>query len=174
MKRAPNLKHQTADKMTEIIIFAGSDAWAHAKEWQEWAGKRIAADNVPPVVLADEHLKNITDYQIIDEGRQSARVYRAGHITERSLTQIATLLAVAGVKTVHEYKGITDTAPVDLSDQLPRLKEEYERGESLVLLLKKNTTGSHSDDELKPRVESRADGVFWVTPKVDKQSGEII
>ena len=54
MKSAPNLKKQPRDKMTEVIIFAGSDAWSHAKEWQEWAGKHIAADDVPPVVLADE------------------------------------------------------------------------------------------------------------------------
>ncbi|EQB5748407.1 hypothetical protein ACYQR1_001705, partial [Escherichia coli] len=25
MKKAPNLKHQPRDKMTEVIIFAGSD-----------------------------------------------------------------------------------------------------------------------------------------------------
>lgn len=30
-----------------------------------------------------------------------------------------------------------------------------------------------NSDPLKPRVESRTDGVFWVTPKVDKESGEI-
>ncbi|WP_431520142.1 hypothetical protein, partial [Escherichia coli] len=29
MKLAPNLKKQPHDKMTEVIIFAGSDAWAH-------------------------------------------------------------------------------------------------------------------------------------------------
>ncbi|MCP2005607.1 UNVERIFIED_ORG: putative DNA primase/helicase [Buttiauxella agrestis ATCC 33320] len=29
-------------------------------------------------------------------------------------------------------------------------------------------------DPLKPRIESRKDGVFWVTPKVDKESGDII
>ena len=29
-------------------------------------------------------------------------------------------------------------------------------------------------DPLKPRIESRKDGVFWITPKVDKESGEII
>ncbi|RZF13782.1 TOPRIM and DUF927 domain-containing protein [Serratia marcescens] len=29
-------------------------------------------------------------------------------------------------------------------------------------------------DPLKPHVESRKDGIFWVTPKVDKDSGEII
>lgn len=29
-------------------------------------------------------------------------------------------------------------------------------------------------DPLKPRIESRKDGVYWVVPKVDKESGEII
>ncbi|WP_110791863.1 TOPRIM and DUF927 domain-containing protein [Cronobacter sakazakii] len=29
-------------------------------------------------------------------------------------------------------------------------------------------------DPLKPRIESRKDGVYWITPKVDKESGEII
>ncbi|WP_233981463.1 TOPRIM and DUF927 domain-containing protein [Pectobacterium versatile] len=29
-------------------------------------------------------------------------------------------------------------------------------------------------DPLRPRVESRKDGVFWLTPKVDKDSGEVI
>lgn len=30
------------------------------------------------------------------------------------------------------------------------------------------------EDPLKPRIENRKDGVFWVTPKVDKDSGNII
>ncbi|WP_337065164.1 DUF927 domain-containing protein [Rouxiella badensis] len=30
------------------------------------------------------------------------------------------------------------------------------------------------DDLLKPRVESRNDGVFWVSPKVDKETGDLI
>ncbi|HBQ2506406.1 TPA: DUF927 domain-containing protein [Klebsiella pneumoniae] len=35
-------------------------------------------------------------------------------------------------------------------------------------------SGLPEKDPLKPHVESRADGVFWVTPKVDKDSGEVI
>ncbi len=35
-------------------------------------------------------------------------------------------------------------------------------------------SGQPEKDPLKPHVESRADGVFWVTPKVDKDSGEVI
>ncbi|MBA7944908.1 TOPRIM and DUF927 domain-containing protein [Citrobacter sp. RHBSTW-00271] len=39
----------------------------------------------------------------------------------------------------------------------------------------KNTVSETSDkDPLKPRIESRDDGVFYVSPKVDKDSGEII
>jgi putative DNA primase/helicase len=29
-------------------------------------------------------------------------------------------------------------------------------------------------DPLKPRIESREDGVYWIVPKVDKESGNII
>ncbi|EEY8139297.1 nucleotide-binding protein, partial [Escherichia coli] len=49
MKLAPNVKQQSRGikhKGTEVIIFAGSDAWAHAKQWQEQDG-RLAGDNVP-------------------------------------------------------------------------------------------------------------------------------
>lgn len=34
MKKAPNLKQQPADRFTEQVIFAGADAWVHAKDWQ--------------------------------------------------------------------------------------------------------------------------------------------
>ncbi|EFN7815535.1 DUF927 domain-containing protein [Escherichia coli] len=175
MKRAPNLKHQPKDKMTEVIIFAGSDAWAHAKEWSEWAGKHIAADDTHPVILGPEQLASLADTQIIDKGRYYVRVYRAGEISEQHLTQIATLLAVTGVKEARCYRSFVDQQPEDWTPRMAGLKDDAEHGNSLVINLpaKTNFTGNY-DDELKPRVESRVDGVFWVTPKVDKQSGEII
>ncbi|EMD6801763.1 DUF927 domain-containing protein, partial [Escherichia coli] len=175
MKKAPNLKHQPKDKMTEVIIFAGSDAWSYAKEWKEWAGKHIAADDTPPIVLGPEQLVHLADTQIIDKGRYYVRVYRAGEISEQHLTQIATLLAVAGVKEARCYSSFVDQQPEDWTPRLAGLKDDAERGKSLVINLpaKTNFTGNH-DDELKPRVECRSDGVYWVTPKVDKQSGEII
>ncbi len=86
MKLAPNLKKQPRDRLTEIIIFAGSDAWSHAKEWQEWAGKHIAADDVPPVVLADEQLKNITDYTMTGEAFDPVEV-DMGRSAANNITQ---------------------------------------------------------------------------------------
>ncbi|MBB7343000.1 DNA primase [Escherichia coli] len=135
MKRAPNLKYQPRDKITEVIIFAGSDAWSHAKEWNEWAGKHIAADDTPPVILGTEQLENLDDMQIIDEGRHYVRVYRAGKITEKSLTKVATLLAIAGVKEARCYRSFVDREPEDWTPRLVGLKAEAEHGESLVIEL---------------------------------------
>ncbi|VTN11839.1 Superfamily II helicase and inactivated derivatives [Raoultella terrigena] len=42
------------------------------------------------------------------------------------------------------------------------------------LPVKKREPKPNTGDELKPRVESRDDGLYWITPKVDKDSGEII
>ncbi|HFI3141528.1 TPA: primase-like DNA-binding domain-containing protein [Escherichia coli] len=135
MKRAPNLKYQPRDKMTEVIIFAGSDAWSHAKEWNEWAGKHIAADDTPPVILGTEQLENLDDMQIIDEGRHYVRVYRTGKIAEKSLTKVATLLAIAGVKEARCYRSFVDREPEDWTPRLVGLKAEAEHGESLVIEL---------------------------------------
>lgn len=35
-------------------------------------------------------------------------------------------------------------------------------------------SGQPEKDPLKPHIESREDGIFWITPKVDKDSGEVI
>lgn len=78
MKKAPNLKHQPRDKMTEVIIFAGSDAWAHAKQWQEQDG-RLAGDNVPPVWLGEQQLAELDNLQIVPDGRYRVRLYQAGY-----------------------------------------------------------------------------------------------
>lgn len=52
------------------------------------------------------------------------------------------------------------------------------QGESVKPPLQAAEGGDHGDittpDPLKPRTESREEGIFWITPKVDKESGEII
>jgi len=51
------------------------------------------------------------------------------------------------------------------------------KGEGVSVQLKAIEGGKkdHQEaDPLKPRIESRKDGVFWITPKVDQVSGEVI
>ncbi|HBT3078232.1 TPA: DUF927 domain-containing protein [Klebsiella pneumoniae] len=176
MKNAPNLKHLPKEKFTEAIIFAGTDAYAHAKGWEEGMGKQIAEDTTPPIYLGPKQLAELDNLQIVDKGRRSARVYIAGDIEPILINAIGEKLARAGVQDARLYKGIPDREPEDWRDYLNRLREEAKAEESNIcqLPVTKRAPKKETGDELKPRVESRDDGVFWITPKVDKETGEII
>ncbi|EBY3919935.1 DUF927 domain-containing protein [Salmonella enterica subsp. enterica serovar Kibi] len=172
MKNAPNLKHLPKDKFTEAVIFAGADAYAHAQHWIEHAGK-AAGDSTPPVYLGPQQLAALANLRIIDKGRRCARVYLAGDINPIMINAVAEKLARAGVEDAKLYKGIPDREPENWRDYLVRLREQAERGESLVDELRQAEGKSTSLDELAPCVEARADGLYWVTPKIDRQSGEV-
>ncbi|ASA50338.1 DUF927 domain-containing protein [Salmonella enterica] len=174
MKNAPNLKCLPKDKFTEAIIFAGSDAYAHAQGWLESMGKQIAGDATPPVWLGPKQLAELHNLRIIDKGRRCARVYQAGEIEPIVINAIAEKLAQAGVQEAKLYRGIPDQQPEDWRDYLMRLREQAERGESLVAECRRATGKRAPVDELAPCVESRAGGLYWVTPKIDRQSGEVI
>lgn len=175
MKNAPNVKYLPKDKFTEAIIFAGADAFAHAQHWTESEGKK-AGDDVPPVYLDKKQLVELESLRIVDRDRQCVRVIRAGEIGEKHLTLIATKLAFAGVKSARLFNGMYEKDPAEeWTEQLSRLKAEAENGNSTVVSLPvANLRDKKPGDELKPRVESRDDGVFWITPKVDRESGERI
>lgn len=170
MKNAPNLKKLPKDKFTEAIIFAGADAWTHAKDWQE---SNTAGDDIPPITIGPKQLAELENVAIIDDGRRFVRVYRAGELSESQITGIATRLALAGVQEARFYSESKELLE-NWTPRLAGLKAEAERGESVVIKLPVKKNKPDSGDDLKPRVESRDDGIFWVTPKVDKESGEII
>ena len=139
-------------------------------------GKQIAEDTTPPVWFGPKQLAELNNLQIVDKGRRSARVYIAGDIEPILINAIGEKLARAGVQDARLYKGIPDRNPEDWRDYLNRLREQFNAEESNIhqLPVTKRAPKTETGDELKPRVESRDDGVFWVTPKVDKETGEII
>ncbi|HEJ0350834.1 TPA: DUF927 domain-containing protein [Klebsiella oxytoca] len=171
MKNAPNLKNLPKDKFTEAIIFAGTDAWVHAKAWQE---NNPAHDTVPPVTLGTSQLDELNNLRIVDQGRRFARVYRAGELKQSTITAIATKLAIAGVQEARFYSESYELLE-SWTAQLPQLKAAAEEKKSAVPAIKTTRKSQdYGDDALRPHVESRADGVFWVEPKQDRDSGEVI
>lgn len=122
MKSAPNLKHLPKEKFTEAVIFAGADAYAHAKGWEEGLGKQIAEDTTPPIYLGPKQLAELDNLQIIDKGRRSARVYLAGKIEPILINAIGEKLARAGVQDARLYKGIPDRQPEDWHDYMERIR----------------------------------------------------
>lgn len=126
MKKAPNFRYLPADKFTEAIIFAGSEAYSHAKGWEEGMGRQVACDSTPPVYLGTKQLQELGRLRVVDEGRRSARVYLAGDISPIMVNAIAEKLALAGVQDAKLYKGIPDRQPEDWRDYLARLPEQRE------------------------------------------------
>ncbi|WP_456071489.1 DNA primase family protein [Enterobacter quasiroggenkampii] len=124
MKNAPNLKHLPKEKFTEAVIFAGSDAYTHAKGWEEGLGKQIAEDTTPPVYLGPKQLAELDNLRIVDDGRRAARVYLAGDIEPIVINAIAEKLARAGVQHAKLYKGIPDRQPEDWHDYLERIRAD--------------------------------------------------
>ena len=166
MKNAPNVKSLPKDKFVEAVIFAGADAYSHAKGWEEGMGQKIAGDSTPPVYLGPKQLADLDNLRVIDKGRRAARVYMAGDIEPMLINAIAEKLALADVQDAKLYKGIPDQQPEDWRDYLTRLRGQAERGESLVGEINRAKGDRAPADELAPRVESRAGGLYWVTPKI--------
>ena len=131
MKLAPNVKLLPKDKHTEAVIFAGDNAHSFAEHYIIAQAKK-AGDPIPPVYLDRYQLSELDNLQIVDEGRYRAKVIRAGNLDDMQMLTIATKLAIAGVQ---EARLLSENFELleDWSGQLPRLKETWERGESLVM-----------------------------------------
>ncbi len=135
MRQAPNVKFLPRDKAAEAVIFAGNCAWNEAKRYQE---HNRNGDDVPPIVLDSQQLAMLGDLQIVDSDRRSARVYRAGELSEADLTIIATKLAIAGVKRAYLLNDAGELVE-DWTEQLERLRSDRE-------LLKGLATASSAED----------------------------
>ncbi|EOE1079840.1 primase-like DNA-binding domain-containing protein [Klebsiella pneumoniae] len=133
MKNAPNVKALPKDKFTEAVIFAGADAWSHAKGWEEGLGKQIAEDTTPPVYLGPRQLEELDNLRIIDDGRRAARVYLAGEIEPLMINAIGLKLAQAGVQNAKLFRGIPDRQPEDWRDYLKRIREGVDCGDIAII-----------------------------------------
>ncbi|EKL9632850.1 lysis protein [Salmonella enterica] len=73
------------------------------------------------------------------------------------------------------FKGIPDREPETLHrDRMDAIRERAESGNSVFTSGIFTPLPEERPDDLKPRVEKRADGVYWIAPKVDRESGETI
>ncbi|ANO78707.1 DNA primase [Escherichia coli] len=163
MKLAPNVKQQSRGikhKETEVIIFAGSDAWSHAKQWQEHDA-RMAGDNEPPVWLGEQQLSELDNLQIVPEGRKSARIYRAGYLAPVMIKAIGQKLAAAGVQDANFYPdGMHGQKVENWREYLARERQNLSDGLVIELPVKQKAQLSQmADSERAQLLADRFDGV---------------
>lgn len=163
MKLAPNVKQQSRGikhKETEVIIFAGSDAWSHAKQWQEHDA-RMAGDNEPPVWLGEQQLSELDKLQIVPEGRKSVRIFRAGYLAPVMIKAIGQKLAAAGVQDANFYPdGMHGQKVENWREYLARERQNLSDGLVIELPVKqKAQLPQMADSERAQLLADRFDGV---------------
>ena len=163
MKLAPNVKQQSRGikhKETEVIIFAGSDAWSHAKQWQEHDA-RMAGDNEPPVWLGEQQLSELDKLQIVPEGRKSVRRFRAGYLAPVMIKAIGQKLAAAGVQDANFYPdGMHGQKVENWREYLARERQNLSDGLVIELPVKQKAQLSQmADSERAQLLADRFDGV---------------
>ncbi|MCM5058390.1 DNA primase family protein [Escherichia coli] len=163
MKLAPNVKQQSRGikhKGTEVIIFAGSDAWSHAKQWQEHDA-RMAGDNEPPVWLGEQQLSELDNLQIVPEGRKSVRIFRAGYLAPVMIKAIGQKLAAAGVQDANFYpEGMHGQEVQNWREYLARERQNLSDGLVIELPVKQKAQLSQmADSERAQLLADRFDGV---------------
>ncbi|HGW2781146.1 TPA: phage/plasmid primase, P4 family [Escherichia coli] len=161
MKLAPNVKKQPRGikhKDTEVIIFAGSDAWAHAKQWQEQDGL-ASGDNVPPVWLGPNQLAELYALQIVPDGKKRVRLYQAGELDLVETKKIGQKLAAAGVQDAKFYpEGMHGQKCENWRRYLNAERENIAAG--LTMPEQKNTQlAQMADSERAQMLAGRFDGV---------------
>ncbi|EQA7185648.1 DNA primase family protein [Escherichia coli] len=163
MKLAPNVKQQSRGikhKETEVIIFAGSDAWSHAQQWQEHDA-RMAGDNEPPVWLGEQQLSELDKLQIVPEGRKSVRIFRAGYLAPVMIKAIGQKLAAAGVQDANFYPdGMHGQKVENWGEYLARERQNLSDGLVIELPVKQKAQLSQmADSERAQLLADRFDGV---------------
>ncbi|EOM2223279.1 DUF5906 domain-containing protein, partial [Escherichia coli] len=160
---APNVKQQSRGikhKETEVIIFAGSDAWSHAKQWQEHDA-RMAGDNEPPVWLGEQQLSELDKLQIVPEGRKSVRIFRAGYLAPVMIKAIGQKLAAAGVQDANFYPdGMHGQKVENWREYLASERQNLSDGLVIELPVKQKAQLSQmADSERAQLLAGRFDGV---------------
>ncbi len=161
MKLAPNVKKQPRGikhKDTEVIIFAGSDAWAHAKQWQEKDGP-ASGDNVPPVWLGPNQLAELDALKIVPDGKKRVRLYRAGELDLVETKKIGQKLAAADIQDANFYpEGMHGKEVQNWRRYLSAERENIAAGLTMPEH-KKAQLSQMADSERAQLLSSRFDGV---------------
>ena len=139
----------------------------------------IDAGNLPPV--AEVMRRKYPQAQIIiaadNDHHQNGEANTGREAAEKAALSVAGWVALpptdykADWNDHHQQTGL-NAATAAFSDSLYQIQGEAVKPR--LQAIDGGKTDHPEKDPLKPHIESRKDGVFWVTPKVDKDSGEVI
>ena len=180
LKNAPHLKDQPKEPMTEQIILVGAGAWnAYGKDG-DGAGWRTLANRIKtdwtqkPVIIGDSQLAEINRLRLARPEQQVIGLYQFGELTQAQITALCANIAQhTQANTVAHYDNVGQLQE-NLSGYIARTRS----GDSVAELVAENVTQSGNGSKTEPYIEKRTEngmtGLYYVTPKIDKDTGELV
>ncbi|CAM3005950.1 DUF927 domain-containing protein [Glaesserella parasuis] len=185
MNNAPFFEKQPTDGITELFCLIGSKAWfalgydkqnktANGEEWHLLCQSTGKNTKQLPLVIGEKQLKEIHQLNIT-KTQKMIRFCVYGSISEEQKT--ALLLNIAQnspLETVRFADNLGDITE-DLSGYIQRLRQDKET-QKIAELVSKNLVDNAPKKVpyIDYRDDENGEGLFYIVPIVDKESGEII
>lgn len=178
-KNAPHL-NENNNPFTELFILAGSQAWqmwgkGKGIEWDLLAQATNTPASQKPIILGESQLNELQNLKIAHKEQAYIRIFQCGKLTQAQITAIC-----------HNIAESTQADSVKLCDSLGGLKEDLSsyiqrirKGETNAEIIAQHAIDAQNDDKtaqttpyIEERMEQGEKGLFYVIPKIDKQTGE--
>ena len=182
---APHLREQPNEPYSDLIILAGAQAWSAWDKGKgiEWLNlcdhmlKVRPSEQAKPIILNGEQLGNIAKVKIAPAEQRSIKIYQCGELTEAQKTGICANLATnSRAENVH----LLDINTGELLENFSGYIERTRQGDSVAEIVTQsaqNGTQQQKTDNLSPYIERRTEngkkGLYRITPKLDKDTGDI-
>lgn len=185
MQNAPFFDKQPTDKITEIICLVGSNAWnalgykraekqAYGEEWHFLAQATGTSHKHLPIVLGSEQLNEI-DRLKLTQTQKAIRFCVFGELNEKQKTALLHNVATnSPLETVTFANNIGEIIS-DESRYIQQLRNDPSSRQIAEMIAVKNAQNAPKKSPyIEQRTEENREGLYLITPKLDKDTGEIL
>ncbi|MDC2825462.1 DUF927 domain-containing protein [Rodentibacter pneumotropicus] len=183
--KVPHFDEQGRVAYEHIYALIGDKAWkawgfgkekGNGLEWSLLRDKLGLGNDYKPIILDAEKLTNAGNYRILKEDVHAVTFCRFGEISQ--VQETALLLAIAKHSKAEKvfFADNLGENKQDLSTYVLRLREDEEALNTAEIVIETEEQGSapRKTPYVEYRENGKIKGLHYITPKVDRDTGEII
>lgn len=178
---ARNAKSQTAVKLAEITVFAGTEAEPYNETGIKMILEAIREEpNCKPVFIGKQELERLPNIRITPASSEceTLSIYQLGELTEEQKTLICTAIArhSSKVKTAILYDNAIQVLE-NMSGYIQKIRAGEDDTTKMIIeqaQAKNEANMPKNSPYFEEREINGAKGLYYIIPKIDKDTGEIL
>ncbi|WP_209026243.1 DUF927 domain-containing protein [Mannheimia haemolytica] len=181
LRYARNAKAQTAGKFDEIIVFAGTEAEPYNQTNTQLILEAMRAEpNYKPVFVGKQELALLPHIRLTPASNECylLKLYQLGELSEEQKTLICTAIArhSPNVKTVELYDNAMQNLE-NMSSYIQKIRTGEDDTTKMIIeqaQAKNEANMPKNSPYFEEREINGAKGLYYIIPKIDKDTGEIL